>query len=163
MPADRIIPADAIVQAVAFTSDGALVGACGDRQVRVWDLATGKAKLTLPLVEGDRVADLPSASDVLATIGKDGQLKTWNLQTGKVGIRLPGSTPRTSDLAVSPDRRFLVSSERVAGNGSEEIVHIWETTDARERVQIPGAPAGYTTDGINNFGPDGKQLKRKGT
>ena len=149
MPADRVIPTDAIVQAVAFTSDGALVGACGDRQVRVWDLATGKAKLTLPLVEGDRLADLPSASDVLATIGKDGQLKTWNLQTGKVGVRLPGSTPRTSDLAVSPDRRFLVSSERVAGNGSEEIVHIWETTDARERVQMPGGIGGTATIAIS--------------
>ncbi len=149
MPADRVLQTEAIVQAIAFTTDGALAGACGDRNVRVWDVATGKVKLTVPVAEGDRLGDLPAASDVLATIGKDGQLKTWNLQTGKPGVRLPGSTPRTSDLAVSPDRRFLVSTERAAGNSSDEIVHIWETTDARERVQVPGGIGGTATMAIS--------------
>lgn len=149
MRADRVLQTEAVVQAVAFTTDGGLAGACVDRQVRVWDVATGKVKLTLPLVEGDRAADLPTASDVLATVSKEGQLKTWNLQTGQPGVRLPGSAPRVSDLAVSPDRRFLVSSERVAGNGSEEIVHIWETTDARKRVQMPGGIGGTAAIAIS--------------
>ncbi len=149
MPVDRVIQSDAIVREVAFTSDGAaLAGACMDRKVRVWELSSGKVKLTMPTDEGDRIAAMPPASDVLATIGKDGQLKTWNLQTGKVGIRLPGSTPRTTDLAISPDRRLLVSSEPAAGNRSEEVVHIWET-DARERVQIPGGIGGTAAFAIS--------------
>jgi WD40 repeat protein len=149
MPADRIIQADAIVGAIAFTSDGAsLAGACGDGKVRVWEVKSGTVQRTLAWDEGDRVASMPPASDILAAVGKDGQLKTWNLQTGKVGIRLPGSNPRVGSLTVSPDRRYLVSSNRGPGNSSEEIVHIWET-DARERVQIPGGIGGTSAFAIS--------------
>lgn len=31
----------------------------------------------------------------------------------------------------------------------------------KTRTQIPGAPQGYTTDGTRNFGPDGKELRKK--
>ena len=136
MAADRIIPADAIVQAIAFTSDGAsLAGGCADGKVRVWQVASGTVQRTLALDPGDRGAAMPPHTDILAAIGKEGELKTWNLQTGKVGVRLPGSTPRAGALTISPDRRFLVSSNRAPGNSSDDIVHIWET-DARERVQV---------------------------
>lgn len=149
MPIDRVIPCEAIVQAIAFTSDGAsLAGACGDGKVRVWELSSGTVQRTVNWDAGDRVAAMPPASDILAAVGKEGELKTWNLQTGKVGLRLPGSAPRVGSLAVSPDRRFLVSSNRAPGNGSEEVVHIWET-DARERVQIPGGIGGTAAFAIS--------------
>lgn len=155
MPVDRLIQSEAEVQTVAFTSEGAsIVGACRDRKVRVWDLAQGTVKQTLSLEDGDRMAELPNASDVLATLSKEGQIQTWNLQTGKVGIRLPGSTPQTGDVAVSPDRRYLVSSNGTASNGSEETVHIWET-DGRERASVPGGIGGTAAFAIS---PDNSTL-----
>jgi len=155
MAADRIIPADAIVHAIAFTSDGAsLAGGCADGKVRIWQVASGTVQRTLALDPGDRGAAMPPASDILAAVGKEGELKTWNLLTGKVGIRLPGSTPRVGALTISPDRRFLVSSNRAPGNSSEELVHIWET-DARERVQIPGGIGGTSAFAIS---PDGSTV-----
>lgn len=155
MAVDRILESEAIVQEVAFTSDGsAIAGACRDRKVRVWDLANGTVKQTVSLDAGDRVASLPTGSDVLATLNREGQIKTWNLQTGKVGIRLPGSTPQTGDLAISPDRRYLVSSNGTASNGSEETVHIWET-DGRERASMPGGIGGTAVFAIS---PDNSTL-----
>jgi WD40 repeat protein len=149
MPVDRVIASEAIVTGIAFTSDGmALAGACGDGRVRVWDVKSGAMQRALAWDQGDRVASMPPASDVLAAVGKEGELKTWNLQTGKIGIRLPGSNARTGSLAVSPDRRFLVSSNRGPANSSDEVVHIWET-DARERVQIPGGIGGTAAFAIS--------------
>ena len=149
MAVDRVIPCDAIVAAIAFTADGtALAGACADGKVRVWDLTSGAIQRAIAWDAGDRVAAMPPASDVLGAIGKEGELKTWNLQTGKVGIRLPGSNARATSLAVSPDRRFLVSSNRGPDNTSDEIVHIWET-DARERVQIPAGIGGTAAFAIS--------------
>jgi len=149
MAIDRKIPSDSEVREVAFTSDGAaLAGACQDRKVRVWDLAKGTVRQTLELEKGDRVGALPTGSDVLATLTREGQIKTWNLQTGKVGIRLPGATPETSDLAISPDRRFLVSSNGTASNGSEEMVRIWET-DGRQRASMPAGIGGTATFAIS--------------
>lgn len=149
MPIDRTIASEAEVRAVAFTVDGlTIAGACRDGKVRVWELAKGTVRLTISMDDGDRLGALPTASNLVATISQDGQLKTWNLETGKVGIRLPGATPQTSDLAVSPDRRYLVSSNRAEGNGSEETVHIWET-DGRQRTSMPGGLGGTAAFAIS--------------
>ncbi|MBY0504218.1 MAG: WD40 repeat domain-containing protein [Bryobacteraceae bacterium] len=149
MAIDRTIACEATVHAVAFCGDNlSLAGACSDHKVRVWEMAKGSVSRTVTLDEGYRVADMPSGRDLVAAMNREGQIKTWNLQTGKVGITLPGSTPQTSDLAISPDRRYLVTSNGAAGNGSEETIHVWET-DARERVAMPGGIGGTAAFAIS--------------
>jgi WD40 repeat protein len=96
-------------------------------EVARWD--GHQADVNLPWVT--RVALTPDGSQVL-TAGADG-IRVWDVKTGKT-VRTLG-TPQEAAywcLAVSAD------GKRVAFGGNDQIVHIWDLKEGKERIQLRG-------------------------
>ena len=94
-----------------------------DKTAKIWDLATGKAVLTL---EGHTdyvrsVAFSPDGSR-LATGSSDKTAKIWDLNTGKAALTLEGHTSSVKSVAFSPD------GTRLATGSDDETAKIWEIT-----------------------------------
>ncbi|MFI5067502.1 MAG: hypothetical protein ACHP9Z_26455, partial [Streptosporangiales bacterium] len=66
------------VHAVAFSRDGLLASAGGDKTVRLWDPATGECQRTLA-GHDDWVRAVAFSPDgaVLVTAGDDGTIRLW--------------------------------------------------------------------------------------
>src|SRR5262249_2359798 len=113
------------VAAVAFSPDGkCLVTGSWDRTVRVWDLTTGKERLSLG-GHPSYVWDIAFSEDGkrLATAGIGG-VKPWDWPSGQeiLGLRLDGFARRVA--FVVGDRRLVAAS--AAG------VTVWDATPLDE-------------------------------
>jgi WD40 repeat protein len=139
------------VNAVAFSPDGKLLASCSpDQTVRIWDLATGKDRLTVRHYD-DRVKAFQPVQAVLFSpdgqrlysAGSDRHMRAWNAQTGKPLFAVKDLQP---PLAVSPDgKRFGAVAEQGVSIGDTETGKITHTIKARR-------PDGLT------FSPDSKWI-----
>jgi WD40 repeat protein len=99
------------VRAAAFTPDSkALVTAGLDGMARVWDLKTGKGRMTMPLsAEGKRTSanwlTLSPDGRLLVVVGREARpvARVWELATGKELETLAGAT----QVVFSPDGKTL--------------------------------------------------------
>jgi RNA polymerase sigma factor (sigma-70 family) len=108
--------------AVAFSPDGrALAGAGFDGVVRVWNVATGELRHTLPGhgESANAIAFAPKG-DVLATAGSDGRVRLWDAATGRHLRDLDAHRGHVWGLSFSPDGRELASA------GGDQTVRVWE-------------------------------------
>ncbi|WP_435011978.1 WD40 repeat domain-containing serine/threonine protein kinase (plasmid) [Tundrisphaera lichenicola] len=103
------------------SATGRLASVSGDGEVRVWDVATGRAILAIlghgNFVRG--VAFLPDGSRI-ATGGMDRTVKLWDATTGEEVLNLRGHTAGVLGLAFSPDGRRLASA------GADGTVRVWD-------------------------------------
>jgi WD40 repeat protein len=105
---------------VCFSPDGAkLATGAADRQVKIWDVATGKALRT---VEGHthHVLDVGWRADgkVLASAGADNVIKVWDAATGEQLRSIPGHGKQVTRLTfVGPSVNILTCS----GDGSARL------------------------------------------
>src|SRR4029077_3528715 len=88
-----------------------VVSASADQTLKVWELASGRAVVTL---EGhtDRVwacAVTPDGRHVVSA-SYDHTLKVWELASGRAVATLEGHTRRVIACAVTPDGRHVVSA-----------------------------------------------------
>lgn len=153
-PAERAIPSESEVGAVAFSRDGLLAGVCRDRKVRVWDPASGALKRTVTLSMGDLGPTIPNPADVLAASAADGSIRLWSLTSDAEPSRTGGGGPRVFRIALSPDRKLVAGATRGAAGGSETAVHLWETAGKR-RFEAPAGIGGIASMAIS---PDGGTL-----
>lgn len=161
------LPGDAaktMVDAVAFSADGALIAAVEHRgRGAVYEVATGAVRLhlTRPGVwgrlrgrrDGARLVEAAFTGDGLATVSRDGTILVWDLTTGR---------PRTSAPAPPKSRRplenavFLLNPTRMVGAPSQ----------VTSTIPVRDASTGAVVDQLSTSGlptafavaPDGRRL-----
>jgi WD40 repeat protein/serine/threonine protein kinase/Flp pilus assembly protein TadD len=124
---------------LAFSPDGKTL-ASGDQQqgLKLWDVASGKERKTLPLGTADTpVKSLAFTADgkTLAVASLD--ITLWDVATGELRATLPGGTSRQdafSSVAISPD------AKTIAGGGTQGFVRLWilDGDNWREGTTLPG-------------------------
>jgi WD40 repeat protein len=143
------------VNAVAFSPDGTiLASAGGDREVRLWRVATGKP-IGGPLRgHTDSVMDVAFSPDgrTLASAGEDGKIWLWAVK-GRRATRSMGSVDRPlASIAFAADGRTLVAAG-AAG------IQLW---DAPSGHALGRRLLGYTDVHAVDVSPDGRSFASVG-
>jgi WD40 repeat protein len=131
------------VSHLAFSPDGRLLAGVSnwDRQMCVWNIATGKrmghdlpGHFDAPLALRFLLAD-----NRLASSGDDGTIRVWNVDESKEDRVITHDRDPTGQLTrwiramdVSGDGKYLASSSL------DDTVRIWETETGREVYKLPG-------------------------
>jgi WD40 repeat protein len=116
-----------------------------DRDVRVWERATGKARLLKGHTDTVTWVDFSPDGQLLASASLDHTVRVWDLGTGAARV-LKGHGDRTSGVAFSPLGDVLVSTS------IDRTTRVWNLASGSSRV-IPGEAH------INlAFSPDGRSL-----
>ncbi len=140
------------VMSLAFAPDGKTIATVGyDRDLRVWDVATGCLRASLRAHSYDLTAVAYSPDgNTIASGDYDGNVRLWHVATHRPRARWPGYGPAVVALAFSPDGKTLAVAR------DEGVVRLRDLTTDRWRVDIHhGLPTfGQTLA----FSPDGKTL-----
>ena len=140
-----------------LSADDRLLATCSyDRQVILWDVATGELVRTLSGHNG-AVFELAFSPDgsVLASASADGTVKIWRVATGERLDTLGQPEGEQCTVAISPDNNWIVAG------GADRQVRMWRLV-SRERPQIN--PLKYSRTAHDSaivevaFSPDGSRL-----
>jgi uncharacterized protein (TIGR03067 family) len=148
------------VTAVAFSPDSRrLVSATGGELqrdmddsdvIKVWDLGSGKALLTLHGHQ-NRINGVAFSSDGsrLASASRDRVVIVWNAETGDKVFTLQGHIGDVHCVAFSPEGKYVVS-------GGSLAFKIWDAVTGKEAMPLKGAPGdvtsvAFTSDGHRLF------------
>jgi WD40 repeat protein len=118
--------------AVAITPDGTrAVSGSDDGTVRTWDLATGRAQVTLTghTRPAWSVAITPDGRRAVSG-SSDGTVRVWNLATGREEATLTGHTRPVWSVAITRDGKRAVSGS------SDGTVRIWDLAGEREQASL---------------------------
>jgi WD40 repeat protein len=117
----HLLPGAGQARRLSFSQDGAwLAAACGDHNVRLWQLAAGGASIVCRghtnVVEG--VTFRPDGRCLLSW-GADGTLRQWRVPDGQALDVLQGHDRPVYDAAYSDDGQWIVSG------GGDQMVRLW--------------------------------------
>jgi WD40 repeat protein len=115
------------VAAVAFSPDDAVLAAgCSDGRIRLWDVASGRLRLTLSGHVGgiSRLAFAPDGRS-LSSLGEDNVLNLWHLATGQQLFKLNSRGQKLHGLAFSRDGLLLIAGARPAGKEGPSSLLMW--------------------------------------
>jgi WD40 repeat protein/serine/threonine protein kinase len=155
--------ADCPITGLAFHPDGTKLAAATGRSnfaiepepnfIQIWDVATGKEKLTMAHCSGVILAvDYNREGDQIASGGWDQIVHVWDASTGAAIQSFRGHATNVNGVAFSSDGRRLVSAGGNPWGGERNVLKLWDVAAAPESVIIPDAS--YCV----GFSPDGKTL-----
>jgi dipeptidyl aminopeptidase/acylaminoacyl peptidase len=138
-----------LVRAIAFSPDGKTVatGCQSEPLIRLWDVATGKAR-TIEAPGGAAFLAFSPDGKMLAAGGLDNTVYLWDPASGKEIRRLAGHEKFVTSAVFSPDGKMLATGSQ------DNTVRFWDPIAAKEMGQLKEDEA------INAiaFAPDGKTL-----
>jgi WD40 repeat protein len=141
--------------ALAFSRDGRLLAAAGERDVGVWDVATGRERAgRLPLRDVLSLAFAPDGRS-LATGDKGGSIRLWDLPTGRQRLAVRAHARYVTSLAFSDDGRVLASASR--GDGRD--ARLWDAATGRALAALRGHTGPVQSVA---FAPGGRALATAG-
>jgi WD40 repeat protein len=123
----RVIGGHPSAKALAISDDGqTLVSGGFDKTLKVWDIASGKLRWTLPSASGhiNAVAIAPDGK-IAATGSEDRMARLWDLTTGRQLAMLKGHQDEVTAVAIRAEDRSLVSGSR------DGTIKVWDLTTAR--------------------------------
>lgn len=135
------------VTVVTYTPDGrTLISAGLDKEIRLWDVATGK---TRQILRGhtERILGMALSPDGKVLVSGDpGEVKVWDPETGKETgawkvVDLVG-------LAISPDGRIAA-----VDSFPEDGITFWDIASRKARADLQPLPEGASP---MEFSPDGR-------
>jgi eukaryotic-like serine/threonine-protein kinase len=99
---------------VAFSSDSKYLFTCGDSDVYMWDIATGKKAKAFEGKGSYLVNSMSLSADGrrLLTGGEDKMLRLWDTATGKEIVSYPGHTMAILAVGISDDGRRALSGQQ---------------------------------------------------
>ena len=157
MPAlaqDRVVSSDAVVRAIAFSRDGrALAGICDDGRMRQWDVLSGALRKSSAWSSDESPVSMQSVAGAFIAMSSDGTIALHDFESGATTRRARGPDRRIPRVALSGDG-MVAGSIRVAGNGREELMRLWDSS-GKERFAVPGGIGGTSALAIS---PDGSVL-----
>jgi WD40 repeat protein len=140
-----------------LSPDGTLLATCSyDRQIMLWEVATGRLVKTLAGHNGAvfEVAFSPDGS-LLASASADGTVKIWSVASGERLDTLGQAEGEQSAVAISPDGRWI------AAGGADRQLRMWRLV-SRERPEINPLRISRTAHESPivelAFSPDGSRL-----
>jgi WD40 repeat protein len=142
------------VRTLAFdpASNWLVTGCDQDRQLRIWDIATGRSRKAIQAPAGVLLAVAVSPDGARIAALHDGRGATvWDIATGAEVTRIAMGTGHDSKaLAYSPDGRWLAGT-----SADQKTVSLWEAQTYQLAAQFPGH-----ADRIRSlaFSPDGRML-----
>ncbi|MCI0539514.1 MAG: WD40 repeat domain-containing protein [Verrucomicrobiales bacterium] len=151
-----------VLFSVAYSPDGRrLVAAGQDKQLKVWDAATGR-KIGV-MGEHDRnVFNLVFSPDgrYLASAGKEGMVRVWD------GTRLDERQSHLREMGtaggdMADTMAFSADNTRLAVGSSDLAAAIWEVQAGTRVLRLPHTP-GHGFRALA-FSPDGRWLASGGT
>jgi WD40 repeat protein len=138
------------IDALAISSGGRLVSGSADKDLRLWDVASGASKVLMGHTVGvDALALTPDETEIVS-VSRDATWRRWNLVSGTAGPVVRGSEPFNSVVAVSPDGTLVVTATR------EHTVEVWDRLKGRRVLPPLYGHTGYVEH--LTFTPDGLTL-----
>ena len=135
---------------VAFSPDGKRLASCGyDRQIRVWDVASGKPTgVFKEHTEAVYAVAFSPDGTLLASAAADRSVKIWDVKQGVRLYTIGDATDAVLTLAFRPGTRQLAAA------GTDKRLRIWDVTEtaATLRLNILAHSAGIIRLA---FSPDG--------
>lgn len=162
---------DPSVYSVLFLSRGIIAAANGDGTISYWEVATGEE---IKLLKGHTAAvsclTLSTDGQSLISGGYDHLVKLWDVKSGTeirtyAQIKRPGVDEQIRAISLSPNGKWLVSSEVGAtSNGGQfqyvyKRVNIWNVQTAQLKLMLD--QPGLEINGVA-IGPDNLTLAAAG-
>jgi WD40 repeat protein len=134
--------------ALAFSGDGQNL-TCADAYgvVKVWDLASGKAKSTQTIKTAGRLVLSPNGT-LAAAITAKGTIEIWDLATRKRQAVLKETVKGIAKLRLA----FSADGKTLASAGADAVVSVWDLTSQKRLARLKGHKAAvnnlaFTADG----------------
>jgi WD40 repeat protein len=119
---------DTGVPAVAFAPDGrTLAVAVYGNAARLFDVATGEVKTTLPHPKEVRAVAFSPDGKLLATACWDKLVRVWDVATSAEKVTCRGHRDRIFSVEFSPDGRLLLSA------GGDDGAKLWDAASGAEK------------------------------
>ncbi|HKB40175.1 MAG TPA: PQQ-binding-like beta-propeller repeat protein, partial [Gemmataceae bacterium] len=139
------------VYTVAFSPDGKRLASGSNREVKVWDAATGKEVFTYS-IRGSNVYGLAFSPDgKLLALGISRDVKVLDAATGKELLWIKNGPNFLFRMAFSPDSKRLAVAAGLSGDKPGDI-HIWDPNTGKEVMTLGGhteavLAVAYSADG----------------
>lgn len=140
----------AALRSFALSADGRLLVTGGrDNRLKIWSLPEARLLMILPGYSSERFALSPD-SRMIAVASYE--IALHSLADGRLLATIRPGVGETSDMAISPDGKMLVTSSR-------ESLFFWSLPDGKQLRRVERA--GYNTGGFI-FSPDSRLMMSSG-